>query len=319
MHVHEKLKKKLEDNKLISHFDYLRACGSSGFTDLYFTKLDLKINPQSKYFIAININNKPTILCHPNFYDFRQEINEKMIINEYYKGYDKKKNRVLLHYIGDGKFRVGNKNSSDEFITSFEECNFYELAKRHDYKKFIELLPNNEKHRALQILICELGVSRGYHVKIARNDEKRILLSDYKSNIEKNLISIKDIKLSNITECNAKNNIDLIDVLWYEPKTKHIFAAFEVERNKSYDSVLRRFSYLKDKNLSTYLICVGDDFLGFKNRCKLNPMFYDWFKSRNLKYLTLDSLYNMLKDNEKYIFYLSINLLFDKYLIDPFK
>lgn len=315
MQVHEKLKKTLKDNKLVSPFDHLRSCGDHGFTDLAFTKLDLKITSESKYFIAININNKPIILSHPNFYDFRQEINEKMIEKNYYGGYDKNKNRVILHYKGDGKFRVGNKKGSDEFLTSFEECNFHQLTKRSNYKSFIKFLPNNEKHRALQVLICELGISQGYNVKIARNDKKSILLCDYKSDIENDLISIKDIELSSIVETNAKDNIDLIDVLWYESNSKHIIAAFEVERSKNYDAALRRFSYTTSLPYSPYLICVGDDYFGFKNST-LNPMFYNWFKNSNLKYLTLDSLYTILNDNDKYGRHISINLLFNKHLID---
>lgn len=321
MQVHKQLKKKIEDNKLISHLDLLRSCNEHGFTDLLFTKLDLKLKPESKYLIAININNKPIILSHPNFYDFRQEIQEKMIKKPYYEGYDSHRNRVLLHYLGDGRFRVGNKKGNDEFITTFDECNFNLLTKRHSNEAFVNFLNSDEKHRGLQLLIAELGRSLGYKVKIARNDKKSILNCDYiEPGIEYDFISINDIELSNIIGGKAKSDIDLIDVIWYDDSDKRIIAAFEVERSRNYDSVLRRFSNLKDLLYSPYLICVGDDYFGFKNSVS-TTIFSNYFKTTNLKYLPLENLYKILNDNNRYntisdIPLLSTSILLNRNLLD---
>lgn len=306
MCTHKQLKENLQKNNLISPVDYIIACGSHGFTDLHFTNLDKKICTDSKYYISIAIENKPIILCHPNFYNLRQEIDEKMIKKEYFNGYDKKNNRVILHYKGDGKFRIGNKKGTNEFITHFDICDFHMLAKRKNYKYFIDSLSNKYKHRALQILLCELGISLGYKVKVAKNDLKPILTSKYSSEIKGNFLTIHDLELSHIRDGISLNNIDLIDVLWYDNNSHNIIAAFEVERSKNYDSVLRRLSCISSP--STYLICVGDDYFSFKNTV-MNPVFFYWFKDKNLNYLTLDSLFLMLKDNEKYGKYLSSTLL----------
>lgn len=79
MQVHKQLNKKIEDNKLTSHLDFLRFCNEHGFTDLLFTKLDLKIKPKSKYLITININNKPIIIFYPNFSNYFKTINLKYL------------------------------------------------------------------------------------------------------------------------------------------------------------------------------------------------------------------------------------------------
>lgn len=297
MDLHKKLKDKIQKNQLLSPIDQITACGSHGFTDLHFTNLDRKLTTDSKYYIALNINNTPVILSHPNLYNLRKEIDEKMIKTNYFSGYDKKNNRVILHYEKDGIFRIGNKHGSEKFLTEFNICDFHVLAKRSNYNFFINSLPNKDKHRAIQVLICELGISLGFKVKVARNDFSRICSSIYSSDVKDNLLTIKDLNLNNIEEDSSLNSIDLIDVLWLDKFTDSIIAAFEVERSKNYDQVLRRLSNIINPN--TYLICVGDDYLNFKNKL-INPVYLNYFIKKNLNYLTLDSLFSMLNENKKY-------------------
>lgn len=297
MDSHKKLKEKLQKNKLVSPLDQITACGNHGFTDLHFTNLDKKLTTDSKYYISLNINNNPVILSHPNLYNLRKEIDEKMIKKNYFDGYDKKNNRVILHYEKDGIFRIGNKRATEKFLTQFYICDFHLLAKRNNYKFFIDCLSNKDKHRALQILICELGISLGFKVKVAKNDLTPILLTDYSSEVKNDILTIRDLQLNNIKEGLSLNAIDLIDVLWYDDFTDNIIAAFEVERSRNYDSVLRRLSNIPTP--FTYLICVGDDYFNFKN-VVMNPVYFNWFKSKNLNYLTLDSLFSMLNENKKY-------------------
>lgn len=312
MESHKQLKEKLKNNNLISPIDQITACGKHGFTDLHFTKLDKRLTQDSKYYIAINIDNKPIILNHPNFFNLRQEIDEKMIKKEFFTGYDRKNNRVIFHYKGDGIFRIGNKNGINEFTTKFNICNLHMLAKRNNYKLFIESLPSKDRHPAIQILLCELGISLGFKVKVAKNDLKPIINSDYSLEIRENLLSIPNIDLSNIKEERVKKNIDLIDVLWCDSFTSNIIAAFEVERSKNYDAVLRRLAAIESS--STYLVCVGDDFYNFKNTT-MNPIFFNWFKSKNLNYLNMESLFSMLDENKKYGNSISLHLLLAKNII----
>lgn len=316
MNLHKKLKDKIQKNQLISSIDQITACGNHGFTDLHFTNLDKKLTKDSKYYISLNIDNTAIILNHPNLYNLRKEIDEKMIKTNYFSGYDKKNNRVILHYENDGIFRIGNYRSTEKFLTRFDICDFHLLAKRNNYKFFIECLSNKDKHRAIQILICELGISLGFKVKVARNDLSSICSSVYSSDIKDNLLTIKDLNLNNIEEGLSLNVIDLIDVLWLDKVTDNIIVAFEVERSKNYDSVLRRLSNISNPN--TYLICVGDDYFNFKNTL-INPVYFNWFNSRNLNYLTLDSLFLMLNENKKYGNLIPLNSFLKNNLINLFE
>lgn len=316
MDLHVKLKEKLQKNELVSPLDQITACGNHGFTDLHFTNLDKKLTTDSKYYISLNINNNPIILSHTNLYDLRNDIDEKMIKTTYFGGYDKKKNRVILHYEKDGIFRIGNKHNNEKFLVQFDICDFHFLAKRNNYKFFIDCLSNKDKHRAIQILICELGISLGFKVKVAKNDLSQILSLSYSSDISNNSLLIRNLDLNNIEEGLPLNNIDLIDVLWLDKFKNNIIAAFEVERSKNYDSVLRRLSHIPNPN--TYSICVGDDYFNFKNTV-LNPLYSSWFRSKNLNYLTLDSLFSMLNENKKYGNTLPLNSFLKNNLITIFK
>lgn len=314
---HKLLKNKIQNNKLVSPIDYLIACGDSGFSDLRFTELDKRIITESKYYITMVLDNTPVVLCHPNFFNLRQQIDELMIDNKYFGGYDSKNNRVLLHYKGDGIFRIGNKNAGQEFLTSFEICDFRTLARRNNYKVFIDTLQNSEKHRALQVLIAILGISLGFYVKFGRNDSNTILANEESLSSSGKVITLKDMKLSHIKESAPLNNIDLIDVLWLDPITHAIVAAFEVERSRNYDAIFRRFAPLASRfRTSPYFICVGEDYKGFRN-CALNDMVSSFFKNTTLRYLYLNDLYDLLKTNKKLNFTISPRNFFNSSFLLP--
>lgn len=298
--AHKTLKEKIKANKLISYTDHLIACGPSGFSDLRLTELDKKLTKESKYYLTMTLNSEPVVLCHPNFINLRQQIDELMIKSNYFGGYDAKNNRVLLHYKGDGDFRIGNKKGGEEFITSFEICDFKTLARRINYKAFINCLPNTEKHRALQILIAELGLSFGFNVKLAINDSTSILSNENFLASSGKILELKDLNLSHIYEINSLKDIDRIDVVWCDPITQNIVVAFEVERSRKYDSLLRRFSTIvSNLPYNPYLICVGSDYKGFKS-CARRDMSSYWFRNSNLRYLFVDDLYLILQANKKF-------------------
>lgn len=126
---------------------------------------------------------------------------------------------------------------------------------------------------------------------------------------------LNDLDLSHIKESSDLKSIDLIDVLWYDPISNQIIAAFEVERSKNYDSVLSRLSPLTHFYPNRpYIICVGDDFDGFKNTF-MHGIFKSYFESSNLNYLMLDDLYEILYINKKYKKYIPIEALFEGNLI----
>jgi hypothetical protein len=312
MKDHKELKKIIKEYNLISNMDHLIACDNHGWTDLRFTKLDLRLTPESKYFLSINMNNIPTILYYNNLLELRYEIDERMIKGSYVKGYYKKENRVMLHHIGDGKFRIGNESGKDTFYVQFEECSLKELTKRKNYYKFLELLDSNEKHRSIQTLLCEFGISLGFNVKLAINDNNAILkLNPQLLNAHK-IINFYDLNLNHIEVTVEKKDIDSIDILWCEPLRKKIIVAFEVELSKNYSDVFRRFSSLI--NYASYniqFICVGDDC----NNCKYNFTRPDWrikFAQHNIDYLCLNNLCDILTLNREMGSFISPIVLYKK-------
>lgn len=296
MDSHKKLKNILIQNHLVSYTDQITSCGNHGFTDLHLTNLNKKISDESKYFISLNINNNPHILVHDDLYNLIQEIKEKMILSNYFGGYDRKNNRVLLHYENDGKFRIGNKHIDEKFLIQFDICNLSSLAIRKNYKFFIDILPSKDKHYGIQTLLAYLGISLGFKVILPKSDLTRISNETYSSDIAHKILTINNIKLNTLLE-EYKKSINTIDVLWINTITNDVFAAFEVELSKNYDAVLRRFSNIT--NSHTYLICVGNDYINFKNSFNAN-IFKTHYASRNINYLTLDLLYAMIKESEKY-------------------
>ncbi len=299
MHTHKELKNFIKTNKLISTMDHLIACDKHGWTDLRFTQLDTKLTPESKYFLAINIDNVPHILYYANLLDLRHEIDEKMIKSSFIKGYDPKNNRVHLHYEKDGIFRIGNKRGIDTFYVQFENCSLKELAKRHNYSKYLALLGSKEKHIGIQTLLCELGVSLGFTVKIARNDKSKIFNQNPLFVTSKMFLNFSDLDLQNIIKKPAKEDIDLIDVLLCDPNNQRIVAAFEVELSRNYAQLFQRFSSLiQTTNYPIHLIAVGDDFYNFKANFN-RPLWQYTFANSQLKYLCLDRLSEVLTLNKE--------------------
>lgn len=297
MKDHKELKETIKKNNLISSMDHLIACDKHGWTDLRFTQLDLRITPESKYFLSININNVPTILYYNNLLELRYEIDEKMIKNSYIKGYDTINNRVFLHHLGDGKFRIGNKIGGQSFNIQFEMCTLKELAKRKNYYFYFDLLKSKEKHRSIQTLLCELGISLGFNVKIAINDKSAILKGNPDLLISQKIINFSDLNLNNMKVTIEKRDIDAIDVIWCNPINNKIIVAFEVELSQNYSDLYRRFSSLiNNVSYDIQFVCVGDDYINFK----YNFTRPDWkfkFESHKIDYLCLNNLCDILTIN----------------------
>lgn len=312
MYSHKELKRIIIEHNLVSHLDHIIAV-NNGWTDLRFTALDKRLTSESKYFLATQINDSSCILYLDNLSDLRSEIDECMIKKEFFQGYDKKNNRVHVHYEGEGIFRFGNINQDGTALRKqFEICSLHELTKRKDYELYINLLSSKERHRAIQVLLAELGINLGYSVKLASNDESTILKNNPLSPLVGKVLSFSDLNLMNIHEKSVENAIDKLDVLWCNPLNNIIVVAFEVERSKNYNNLLQRFSRLaKDYSKQTYYICVGSDFKNFKNVSSQYP----WntvFSKHNLGYLTLNSLFKFLEANRYLGSYIDKIILFKK-------
>jgi hypothetical protein len=299
MYTHIKLKNIIKNNELISSMDHLIACDNHGWTDLRFTQLDNRLTPESKYFLAININQEPHILYYDNLLNLRNEINEKMIKSSYFEGYDKINNRVHLHYERDGIFRIGNKKGLNIFRVQFEECSLKELAKRHDYSQYLSFLDSKEIHRGVQTLLCELGISLGFNVKLAINDQSKILKQNPSLELSQKVLNFYDLNLGNIEEKKVKNDIDRIDALWLDNINNKIIMAFEVEFSNNYSNAFERFSSLCEAvHYQVYLIGVGNDYINFRSNLN-RPIWRAAFSSSQIECLSLNELCNILNLNKE--------------------
>jgi hypothetical protein len=312
MRTHKELKEFIKNYSLVSSMDHLIACDNHGWTDLRFTRLDNRLTPESKYYLTVNINNEPLILYYDKLLDLRYEIDEKMIKKPYIEGYDAINNRVHLHYEKDGIFRIGNKSRTDIFRVQFEECSLKELARRHDYYLYFSLLKSEERHRDIQTLLCELGMSLGFNVKLANNDITNILSKDPILLTSQMVLNFYDLNLGNIEEKKVEEDIDNIDVLWYDPKNQKIIVAFEVEFSYNYPKLLQRFSSLiSTTQYFPHLVVVGDNYVNFRANYN-RPAWRSIFSSNTLSYLCLNDLCDILTLNREFNSPVSTNFIFKK-------
>lgn len=298
MQEHKDLKNLIINNNLISPIDHLIACGP-GWTDLRFTKLTTKLTSESHYMISLMVENKPVIFQYVNLKSLCEEINENFVKTQSSLGYDFKNNRVHVHYEGDNIFRFGNKLGKNIFRKEFQICTLKELAKRNNYKEFLNLLTKDEKHRAIQVLLTELGIKLGFNIKLGRNDYSNIIINNPYLLLMGTFLNIEDIYLDKIVIKNVKDSIDLLDVVWCEPFSNKPIAAFEVELGKNYRNLFTRFCSFSRTSYKPFLLVVGDDYFNYRYRLD-DPPWLDQFKNIPLGYMTLDKLAYILQHIKSY-------------------
>lgn len=301
MGKHNDLKKLIIDNNLISPMDHLIACGP-GWTDLRFTKLINKITNESHYEIALLIGNDPIIFQYDNLKALHEEIVDDFIKNNNCLGYDMKNNRVHVHYEGDNIFRFGSKHGNKIFRKEFKICTLKDLARRNNYKGYINLLSSDEKHRAIQVLLAELGTKFEFKIKFGINDQSIILTQNPNLLLCENLITIENIYLDRIIIKNIeniKNSIDFLDIVWCDPYNNKPIVAFEVELGRNYRNLFTRFASFSSTSYRPLLIVVGDDYENFRYRLN-DPPWPKQFENARLGYMTLDKLAYILQHIKSY-------------------
>lgn len=288
---------------IISHLDYVREFNKNNWTDIWLNTANNIVNFDSKYvmFISSELEGETTILYHPNLQMILNNIDEKMIKNQIVKGYDTKRNRVHVHYLGDGIIRIGNV-SNGPLIFQFEIPTFEDLLKKKDYYYFINSLNSTERHNEIQGLLIGLGLSMGYKVKVAKNDRKGI----HKNTPLQELatLTIEDLQIKNLNERKSKNSIDRIDVIWYDDVSNRVVAAFEVEFSYDYDSAYMRLGELNyhctEYVSSIYSIIVGESaaYSTANERSRMQVVKQNFLKNK-LCYLPMEKLAEslLIKDN----------------------
>lgn len=284
---HKQLKKLLMNYQIVTGFDYIRTFDENYWTDFSINKVSNIATSNSKY-LMVGLSKKdstPFVLYNENLYSIFQEISERMIKTKEISGYNKERNRVFGYYDGDGIIRFGNK-SSDTFKIRFELATLEDIIRK---KYYMNNLTSKNRHNIIQSYLISLGESLGYNVKVAINDEKRIL------NMNNNLLIVKNINIPDLETKNSENIIDRIDVIWL--KNRRAVASFEVEFSDNYASAFSRLSELnslfKEQNIISIIVSEDKKFNNLSKICSSNYV-KSLFPKLNLYYLSLSNLNNCL-------------------------
>lgn len=109
-----------------------------------------------------------------------------------------------------------------------------EVSKRHS--EVVEDSKQEREHAEQQARLATLGAAWGYQVWIARNDHGRAYSGGRLGDLS--LPSLGDVSLPT----DVRDTVELIDVIWVEPQSRAIVAAFEVEKSTSiYSGILRLY------------------------------------------------------------------------------
>lgn len=298
MLYNDRLKDILRNSGIISHNDYIRKFDDNNWTDIWLNTVKKTVTQDSNYIMFVNSvkRNESIILYHPSLMTIENEIDEKMIKTNRIKGYDRKRNRVHVHYLGEGLIRIGNKSNS-QLTFQLEIPTIEDLISKKNYLCRLNTLPKNERHKEVQGYLISLGLSMGYEVKVAINDRKKQYNMTTLGEIA--TLSIEDLYIENLSEGISKNRIDRIDVIWFDNEICKVAVAFEIEFSGNYDGVYNRLGelnkYCYDYISSVYSIVVGErnDYYNAYQYSKMEVVRQN-FAHNNLCYLTIDNLAEML-------------------------
>ncbi|MFW6015650.1 MAG: hypothetical protein ACOCRK_04375 [bacterium] len=245
------MKQILKKTGIVTHNDYIRSINykTNNFTDINLNKVYNIVNDNSKYIISLNYSDKKDaiILHNSNLKEKLMEIHSKFVVRNISSGYDQKRNRVFCHFENDTRLRIGNKSSEYMYI-DFDQSNLENLLKKNNY-----IL---QTHSDIQAQLLHLGLSFGFNVKVAINDENKY--TDYfngKYLKEISTIKIEDLDIKEYNSLHSRKKIDLIDVLWTDKTKNKIIAAFEIELSNNYiDAFIRLGELLNHYNTKRHKI-----------------------------------------------------------------
>ena len=109
-----------------------------------------------------------------------------------------------------------------------------EAVKRR--KEIVEDIAQEREHAEQQARLAKLGTAWGYQVWVAHNDHGRPWSGGKLA--EFSIPALPELPLPP----ESRDTVELIDVLWLDPTTQEIVAAFEVEKSTSiYSGILRLY------------------------------------------------------------------------------
>lgn len=232
---------------VISNFDYARSCGYLNFTDFYINKASCKLNRNSKYNIIRPNRNGDNLYLTCSLPNIISELKERFILKES-SCYDSKHGRLKGHFIEENVLRFGTKNDGYYQIT-FETADLSSLLKKDSY-----YLPSMS-HIEIQAQLSNLAYFLGYTSKVARGEKGKDVYGVNMSEVA----TVSSLDLDHFKDSISRQQIDFIDVLWFE--NQNIIACFEVELSKNWHGVVDRFLHMcflyKELGYSIYCIIVS--------------------------------------------------------------
>jgi hypothetical protein len=309
MDTHKEVKRKILKYRLSDVGDHIRSFGSHNWTDIQLNPIKKKLSINSKYIMPISkvIEGQELVLYRGDLMYIVKEIEDRFVNRPNVDGYDIKRNRVMAHYLGDGKLQIGNKLGENMTI-DFELLTLDKLLYKTDYNIFMESLTSVDRHASIQSLLIDLGRCFNLGVKVAQDNRSQkvngIELVECAS-LTVDSLNLFDLEenISYISK-DVKKKINYIDVIWFNTITKQVTDAFEVELSENHELALLRLAELEKKcimkGISVRLIIISKE----RDKRKIErivwlPTFRNMFTRNNLYFLSLESIAEIFNSKSK--------------------
>lgn len=210
-------------------YDYIRSCGESNFTDFALNKLEKITEADSKYIISRTVNGK---VIHLYTNKLLEKVDEMrwLVSKGYFDSIQSQSNKIKGYFKGENEITIGKK-SVGEIRILLDEADINSIVKRKYY-----LFDKN--HLSIQAQVAALGIHFGYMSKLARNDKNKKVYD-----INLNTIctaTMEDVDISNLRSNKSYEQIDYVDVMWFDNKTKNMTVAIEVEFKEDWKDAIGR-------------------------------------------------------------------------------
>ncbi len=269
-------------------YDYIRACGKSGFTDFALSKLEKRTENDSKYIISRNINGKVIYLYSDKLVEKVEEM-KWLVSRGYFDTIQSKNNKVKGYFKNENEITIGKK-AIGEIKILLDEADINSIVTRKYY-----LFDKN--HLNIQAQVGALGVYFGYTSKLARNNKNEEI---YGVNLnEVCTATMQNLDLSNLKSEKSSEKIDYVDVIWIDNLTDDLTVAFEVEFKEDWlDALIRLLSLSLASRCSSKVVNIiisesEDDFYCIRdisNMDIISPI----VKKSKLAHLTTQKLLEIL-------------------------
>ncbi|WP_026886832.1 hypothetical protein [Clostridium beijerinckii] len=290
---HVEATKIIKKYNIAQSYDYIRACGKSGFTDFALSKLEKITENDSKYIISRKIDDR-VIYLYSNKLPEKVEEMKWLVSKGYFDTIQSKNNKIKGYFKNENEITIGKK-SVGEIKIILDEADINSIVTRKYYLF-------NKNHLNIQAQVGALGVHFGYISKLARNNKNEEI---YGVNLnEVCTATMENLNLSNLKSEKSSEKIDYVDVIWIDDLTRDLTVAFEVEFKEGWlDALMRLLSLSLASGCSSKVVNViisqnEDDFFiirDISNMDIISPI----VKKSKLAHLTTQKLLRILDSRNK--------------------